>query len=74
MTKIIDNGGSLRTVIRTVGDDTNISNSDGSYIAIIEGGSSLVLPDIDVDIYVNGVFNTSTTIVTLGTNTLNITN
>ena len=57
-----------------VAPDATVENSDASYTDTVASGGTLVLPDTTFDIYVNGVFNTTFTQPTLGTNTINITN
>jgi hypothetical protein len=50
-----------------------VINSDGSYSLAVPSGSTTQIPDETYDIYVNGVFDQSVTLPTLGNNTLNIT-
>ena len=64
--------GSIYDYISTCADAT-IENSDATYTANVASGGNLVLPDETYEIYVNGVFDSSVTLPTLGTNTLNIT-
>lgn len=47
-----------------------VQNSDGSYS--VTTSTDLTLPDTTYNVYVNGVFNQSVTLVTLGNDTLNI--
>jgi len=49
-----------------------VENSDGTYTASVNAGDTLVLPDTQVDVYVNGVLNASSSIVTLGNDNINI--
>lgn len=54
-------------------DDATVENSDASYTATVASGATLVLPDTDFEIYLDGVLATSISQPTLGTNTINIT-
>jgi hypothetical protein len=54
--------------------DATVENSNATYTDTVPSGGSLVLPDTDYDIYVNGLFNTTVSLPTLDTNTINITN
>lgn len=47
--------------------DATVTNSDATYSQTVASGATLVLPDTTVDIYIDGVLNQSTSIVTLGT-------
>ena len=53
--------------------DATVENSDASYTATVASGATLVLPDTDFEIYLDGVLATSISQPTLGTNTINIT-
>jgi hypothetical protein len=48
--------------------DSDVTNSNATYNATVASGGTLVLPNTTYDIYVNGVFNVSTTVVTLDNN------
>lgn len=54
-------------------EDATVTNSNETYTQTVESGGTLVLPDEQYDIYVNGVFDQSVTLPTLDNNTLNIT-
>jgi hypothetical protein len=54
--------------------DATVENSNATYTDTVPSGGTLVLPDTDYDIYVNGLFNTTVSLPTLDTNTINITN
>jgi hypothetical protein len=51
-----------------------LTNSDGSWTQTYECGSSDILPDTEVNISVNGEFQETVNIPTLGNSTINITN
>ena len=77
MTKVLDQNGSIRTVIYTaptVCANATVENSNSTYTASVVSGGTLVLPDTTFEVYVNGVLNTTFTQPTLDTNTINITN
>ena len=54
-------------------EPATVENSDASYTATVASGGTLVLPDTDFEIYLDGVLATSISQPTLGTNTINIT-
>lgn len=54
------------------GGDATVKNSDATYSETVASGDTLILPDTTVNIYVNGELISTETIVTLGTETINI--
>jgi hypothetical protein len=72
----IPSGGSETIVVPDPGvcADGTVENSNATYTDTVPSGGTLVLPDTDYDIYVNGLFNTTVSLPTLDTNTINITN
>lgn len=77
---IYDEDGNLLATVAAPGTYTvegggaaNVRNSDSSYSTTVEAGATLVLPDETVRVYVNGILNQTTTMIPLGTSTINIT-
>ena len=68
----IPSGGSKTITVPNCADAT-VENSTASYSQTVASGGTLVLPDTDYEIYVNGVLNQSVSLPTLETNTINIT-
>jgi hypothetical protein len=52
--------------------DATVENSTQSYIQTVASGGTLVLPDTDIEVYVDGVLQGSSTAPTLENNTINI--
>lgn len=52
--------------------DTTVENSDTTYSSSVASGATLVLPDTTFNVYIDGALNQSSTIVTLGNETINI--
>lgn len=69
--KVLDSSGSIKINSGT-GLVATIENSDMSYVDTVASGGTLILPDTNVDIYVNNALNQSLTVVTLGNDVINI--
>lgn len=68
-------GTATDTITITVGngcDDATVENSTQSYQQTVASGGTLVLPDTDFEVYVDGVLQGSSTVPTLENNTINI--
>jgi hypothetical protein len=55
------------------GGSATVENSNASYTDTVNAGDTLVLPDENFDVYVNGVLNTSFTYIPLSGDDINIT-
>ena len=53
-------------------DDATVENSTQSYQQTVASGGTLVLPDTDIEVYVDSVLQASSTVPTLENNTINI--
>lgn len=62
------------TYICSGGDcaDATVENSDATYSSAVASGATLVLPDTTFNVYIDGSLNQSSTFVTLGNETINI--
>lgn len=69
--KTVDSAGNIKTNVGT-GSPATVENSDTTYMDTVASGGTLVLPDTNVDIYVNTALNQSLTVVTLGNDVVNI--
>lgn len=54
------------------GSSVNVSNSDDSYSQNVACGGLLELPDTTVNVYIDGALNQTVSVVTLGTDDINI--
>jgi hypothetical protein len=53
-------------------DDATVENSTQSYQQTVASGGTLVLPDTDIEVYVDGILQATSTAPTLENNTINI--
>jgi hypothetical protein len=70
-----DNGTATDSITITVGngcDDATVENSTQSYQQTVASGDTLVLPDTDIEVYVDGILQATSTVPTLENNTINI--
>ena len=52
--------------------DSIVTNTDSTYTESVAAENTLTLPDTNIDIYVNSVYQQTISVVTLGNNTITI--
>jgi hypothetical protein len=55
------------------GGSATVKNSDNSYSTTVASGGTLILPDTTINVYVNGILNTTIVRPSMVDRTINIT-